>query len=51
MFDNFNVSEPNAINIVFVIKALVCQDPTMLQDLIEEVGESNEQILKLIQEQ
>lgn len=51
MLDNFNVSEPNAINnIVSVIKVLVSQDPTMLQDLIEEVGESNEQILKFIKE-
>ena len=51
MLDNFNVSEPNAINnIVSVIKVLVSQDPTMLQDLIEEVGESNEQILKFIKD-
>jgi UV excision repair protein RAD23 len=51
LLDNFNLSDPNALsNIASIIKILISQDTSMLQDLIEEVGESNVEILEFIKE-
>lgn len=51
MLDNFNLNDPNALNnIVSFLKVLINKDPSALQDLLEEVSETNPEIFDFIKE-
>lgn len=51
MFDGINLQDPNALkNIASVIKVIVKEDPSMLQELLAEVEEYNPQIINFIRE-
>lgn len=51
MFDSINLSDPNALSsIVSVIKVLVKQDPSILQELLAEVEETNPELIDFIRE-
>jgi UV excision repair protein RAD23 len=51
MFDGINLQDPNALkNIASVIKVIVKEDPSLLQELLAEVEEYNPQIINFIRE-
>lgn len=51
VLDNFNLSDPNALtNISCVLRMLISSNPLMLQELLEEVGETNPEIIDFISE-
>lgn len=51
VLDNFNLADPNALtNISCVLRMLISSNPLMLQELLEEVGETNPEIIDFISE-